>query len=263
MVPLPNSSLLPGAVIQVTAGDGKPITTGSPLQIRWLGSLQGNCKVPENMLAINAASIPGITSDKTFSFDASIAAKAAGLTLGSLGANVSHDADLSISTSADQSLNYLQFTSWVNDPINHAVVDKACGSILTQPNVFIIQEAFVISAGDYNFKNSGGAKISVAPPNVPVNGSADVSFANGGTITIKAPTVFALKALQEIESGSFQLATVEPAAINLRVVKQHQLTKHSNVAIIPPRLQPLKSRIIALDANVISDVNNLPPSKVR
>jgi hypothetical protein len=272
MAPLPNSALLPGAVVEVTTANGGSITNTSPIQIRWLGSLQ-DCGVPTDALAVNTASVPGIVSGDTFSLNASIAAKAVGVSLGSLGVNGSDSAHLTINTSSDDSLDYLHFSNWLDDPSNHAAVDKACGSQLTQSNIFIVQEAFVISSGSYNFVDGGGGTISVAPPNSPVTGSANVAVGNGGTITIGAPTVFALKALQEVPSGAFHVASITPQeltdevrindqALTPRIV-EHETLADRYAAAIPLLTQPrvLVSPELDLGGTSITDISGLPPPK--
>ncbi len=242
MVPLPNSALLPGAVVEVTSADGGTITSKGPIQIRWLGSLQ-DCGVPFDALAVNTASVPGIVSGDTFSLDASVAAKAAGVSLGTLGVNGNDGAHLTIETSSDESLDYLHFSNWLNNPVNHKAINDACGPELTESNVFIVQEAFVISSGSYSFIDAAGGTISVAPPSSPVNGSADVTIGSNGSITIGAPTVFALKALQEVPAGAFQVATISPQQVadavgsydrsTPLVVSEHQTLSDKYAAAMP------------------------------
>jgi hypothetical protein len=236
-VPLPNSSLAPGAIVQVTAPNGGAVTNTSQLQVRWLGALQ-DCGVPATALVVNQAAVPGISSGSTFSLSASIAADLAGVSLGSLGGDASSSTNLTITTATDSALNYIDFTRWANDPANRMALAAACGPALNQPNTYIIQEAFIISSGSYNFKNTRGATISVTPPpQVPVKLSASGSDSGNAAITISSPIVFALKVLQPVPGGSFQVATITPvagASASHHVLGAH----HARTAAAPPPPPP-------------------------
>ncbi len=218
MVPLPNSGMSPGAILQVM-----PVGTGSAasaaqLDIRWLGRLE-DCGVPVTALAVSDASVPSISAGNTYSIDASLGASLAGVS-GKLGANASSAADFIVSKSTDSSLNFIGFENWASAPGHAAIMSQSCGHALALPGVYVVQEAFIVDEGSYTFKTTAGGDIAVQPPpNVPVKLSAGGTTGSTGALTITSPIVFALKVLQPLPQGGFQTATIDthpvsgPAAV--------------------------------------------------
>ena len=239
MVPLPNSGMSPGAILQVM-----PVGTGSAasaaqLDIRWLGRLE-DCGVPAAALAVSDAVVPAINAGDTYSIDASLGASLAGVS-GKLGANASSTADFVVSKSTDSSLNFIGFQSWAADPGHAAVLGQRCGPSLALPGVYVVQEAFIVSDGSYTFKTTGGGDIAVQPPpNVPVKLSAGGSTGNTGALTITSPIVFALKVLQPLPRGGFQTATIDthPVAGPAAAGAVASLPHHHMVALRPLGAEP-------------------------
>jgi hypothetical protein len=236
LVPEPNGGLLPGAVVQLTPTDGKPLTPTSPVDITPYGTLQ-DCTVPADALKVTDASVPGMTQGSTYSVDASLGASLAHLPLPSVGANASSTADFTIKAASDQSLDFITLTNWVSDPANAAAVNKNCSKVFALPNMFVVREAFVISDGSYDFKDDRGVKIDVTVPvHVPVNGKLGVSNGDSGGLTISAPTVFALKLLQPVPEGGFA-PMVYPVAGVAAPVKGHSV-HHAVAPAAPPPPPP-------------------------
>ena len=104
-------------------------------------------------------------------------------------------------------------------------LSRVCGPILAQTGVFVVQEAFIISSGSYTFQTKAGVKIGVTPsPNVPVKATVDASKGDSGTLTITQPTVFALKVLQPLPQGGFQIASgLGAGAASSSAYQAHQL----------------------------------------
>jgi hypothetical protein len=209
LVPLPNTALAPGTVVQVTAADGKPLTQASRIDIQRLGSLQQDCKVPSTALQVVDSAVPAISQGSTYSLDASIGANIAKIASIDLSANAGSTVDFTIKAATDSTLDFIALTNWATDPANAVLINQACRSTFALPNVYVVQEAFVVSDATYTFKDSNGAKISVTPPpNVPVHGSIGGSSDNNGGLTVTAPTVFALKVLQPVPEGGFHIAAI-------------------------------------------------------
>ena len=205
MVPLPNTSLVPGAVVQVVQTTGTPGKAGQ-IDLRLLGQLS-DCAVPAAALVVQNAAVPSVTSGSTYGIDASLGAKLAGVS-GQLGGNVSSMANFTIGSSTDSTLDYIAFQRWATDVVNAASLSHACGQILAQSGVFVVQEAFGISSGSYTFQTKGGVSIGVTPPpNVPVQASVGANAGTTGGLTITQPVVFALKVLQPLPQGGFQVAS--------------------------------------------------------
>lgn len=258
LVPVPSATLLPGAVIQATAAAGGPIVAGQPIAITWLGTL-ADCGVPATVLATTSADVPGLQSNTSVSLDASIAAKAAGLTLGSLGANLAQNATLTISAASDVSLDYLQFAQWANNAANRTAVAAACGPKLAQPNTYVVQDAFQIAAGSYVFTNSAGGNVAVSPPSSPAGGSVSTTIGSGGTITIAKPAVFAIKTLQQLPSGSFDLAALTPVATASFGPSHHHTARPALPP--PPPPAPLAPMPVSLAGTPVAAVANVPAAR--
>jgi hypothetical protein len=227
LVPLPNASLGPGTVVEVTADGAADLAHAKQLGITRLGSLK-SCSVADAAVLVTDSAIPTMTEGATYSIDASLGAKLASIAAADLGANASSTADFTITKSTDSTLDYIALSRWMNDSANASVVQQACHNIFNQTNVYVVQEAFIISAGTYTFKDSHGANISVTPPpNVPVKASIDGSNGNNGGLTIDSPIVFALKVLQPLPDGGFKLAGLASAA-------PHYRTAHHAAPAPPP-----------------------------
>jgi hypothetical protein len=227
LVPLPNASLGPGTVVQVTADGAADLAHATQLGITRLGSLK-SCGVADAAVVVTDSAIPAMTEGATYSIDASLGAKLANIASVDLGANASSTADFTITKSTDSTLDYIALSRWMNETANASAVSQACNSIFNQKNVYVVQEAFIISAGTYTFKDSQGANIAVTPPpNVPVKASINGSTGNNDGLTVDSAVVFALKVLQPLPAGGFQLASVGAAA-------PHHLSAHHPAAAPPP-----------------------------
>ena len=243
MVPLPNTSLVPGAVVQVVQAAGTQAKAGQ-IDLRLLGRLS-DCAVPAAALVVQNAAVPSVTSGSTYGIDASLGAKLAGVSA-QLGGNVSSTANFTIGSSTDITLNYIAFQRWATNLANAAALAHACGQILAQAGVFVVQEAFVISSGSYTFQTKSGASIGVTPPpNVPVQATVGATAGSNGALSITQPTVFALKVLQPLPQGGFQVAS----GLGEDVLSPHDLFKSRSAAapasgagIAPPAGPPAAAR---------------------
>ena len=208
IVPLPNTALVPGAIVQVLPPPASK--QGAGLDLRLLGRLS-DCAVPPAAVVTNDAAVPGISAGSTFKFDASVGAKLAGVSA-SVAANAGAQTVFTVGAASDSTLDFITFQRWATDPANGTALSQACGTILGQTGVYVVQEAFVISAGSFTFQTSAGGKIDVTPPpNVPVTAGADAQTGKTGALTITQPIVFALKVLQPLPAGGFQVAALATA----------------------------------------------------
>ncbi len=197
MLPLPNSALMPGSIIQIDSVDGSPVTTASTLNIRLRGNLS-DCGFPADVLSPLKGTIASIGSGRNVSLDASIAAKAAGIDLASVSGTLANDVTLTIGASTDQILDIEKLRSWQENPANDATIARSCVDDLNRKDVYVVPEAFVITSGSYSFTTSSGGSLSVAPPHVPVGVSTGVTLSTNGSVSINSDTVFAIKEAQQI-----------------------------------------------------------------
>lgn len=197
--PLPDSKLGPGAIVQMTPVDEKTV------DLRWLGSLQESCGLPENVISIKSGDVPGVVTGKDYSIGAKVAASIAKIGVG-VGAEAkgARSATLTIGAASADAFDLIRFRGWLAVPANAASLTASCGSTLSEPNIYVIQEAFVISDGSFSFRNEAGAKIAVdLPPNVPVQVGTDASGKTTGDLLIKKPIVFAFHRIQQVKDGKF------------------------------------------------------------
>ena len=131
LVPLPNASLGPGTVVQVTADGAADLAHATQLGITRLGSLK-SCGVADAAVVVTDSAIPAMTEGGTYSIDASLGAKLANIASVDLGANASSTADFTITKSTDSTLDYIALSRWMNETANASAVSQACNSIFTK-----------------------------------------------------------------------------------------------------------------------------------
>ncbi len=208
MVPLPNTALKPGAIVQVVKAVAPQ--AGGAIDLRLLGTL-ADCAVPPAAALVSQAGVPGMAAGATVAVDASLGARLAGVSA-EIAANAGAKTALTITEAMDSTLDYIVFQRWAADPAHAAALRQACGPILAQPGIYVVQEAFVVSAGSFTFTNSAGGKIAVVPPpGVPVQAGVDVQTGQSGALTITQPIVFALKVLAPLPQGGFEVAALSAA----------------------------------------------------
>lgn len=196
-VPLPDSRLMPGAIIEVT-----PVGSDQ-VDLRWLGSLQGSCGVPEDGVLITSGEVPQLEAGSMFSLSGDI-----GATLKSWGvtAQASYDAKATLTIDSDSvsSLDLVRFRAWHALPANAQILSQKCGSTLALKNAYVVQEAFVVSSGKYSFSNDKGIEIGLsAAAQSPVKANVGASGENGGKLQITKPIVFALRRVQRTADGAW------------------------------------------------------------
>ncbi len=205
LLPLPNSKITPGAVVQIAPATGN----SGAVDILWLGSLDSSCQVPADILGIQSGIVPGLTSGTSVTVSADVGAAIAGVSLGAAG-DVQKTSTLTINKASVNSINLISLDNWLQDPANGKAFQSRCGSILARPNMYAVEEAFVISDGTYAFRNTADAKLSVRPPpGVPVKAELGVGGGPTGDLRITQPVVFGLRRMAPLAGGSF---TPPPAA---------------------------------------------------
>ena len=246
LVPLPSGALLPGAIVRVVYGAAGVGGSPGSVALQWISPLS-RCGVPDSALVVSNPPLAAISSGATFGADASVGAQLASVS-GELGADASSTANLTITSSADSSLDYVAFQRWATDPANAQALSQACGSILAQPGMAVVQEAFVISSGSYTFQTNKGGKIKLSPPGkLPVQAGVSVTSGTQGTVTISQPLVFAMRLLQPLPQGGFALAPL--------VASNARRASHYVAGTVPA---PPVSAAIQLGGTAITSVDGLP-----
>lgn len=210
--PLPDTKLGPGAIVQIT-----PVGKDE-IDLRWLGSLAGSCQVPSSALTVTKGGVGQVRTDREYSIGVQAAASVAkvGAEVGAKGAR---SAQLTVKKASADALDLIRFRSWLAVPTNAAGIDTRCGSTLREPNVYVVQEAFVVSDGSFTFLNDAGVKVGVTPPpTVPVKIGLDASGKSNGDLVITQPIVFAIHRMQQAKDGSFRTLGQESAEVDANSV---------------------------------------------
>jgi hypothetical protein len=91
-----------------------------------------------------------------------------------------------------------------------------CQTYLAQPNVFLVNEAFRVSSGTYEIKDSAGAKLDLSAlktKQLSANANLSASVNSDGTITIPGTVYFAVRNVKQASLGSFSTMGSAPQAI--------------------------------------------------
>jgi len=207
IVPLPNTKLNPGAIVQLTPVGAPTIADAKTVDLLWLGMLQ-DCGVPASALAVEGGAVPAITSGRSYSIGTNVAAALTGIGP-SIAANATRTTQLRIDQASDVSVNLINLDTWLANPANmQALQFSPCGHFLAQPNVYTIEEAFIVFKGSYAFTDAAGATLAVTPaPGVPVTVSGSVSGGANESLQIDQPIVFAIRNMRPFSGGFAPVAT--------------------------------------------------------
>lgn len=240
MIVPPDADMVPGAIVKMTGTDGGPPRTDAPIDITPLSTL-ASCGVPASAVVVKPGATPAMSSDGTATVDAKLAATIAHIDIGSLGANYSHDVTMKVDDASEAWLDVGKLGQFLSVPANRQAVQSACPSLFDPANpdaanIYIVQIAYVISAGSFSFKNALGATISVTPgPAAPVTASAGASTGTNGTLTVTTPIAFAVKVLAP--SAQFGLSMVNLAPTHHHAARYRHGPAPVAVAAPPPLSQ--------------------------
>jgi hypothetical protein len=199
-VPLPDSRLVPGALIQIFPVDA------STVDLRWIGSLEGTCKIAASVLNTTIGDTPkGTKASREFYLDGSVGATLRNWNV-TTDAQYASQAILSIKSGSTRSLDVTAFRTWYAVPANRDAVDAACGSALSNKTTYVIQEVYIVSDGTYSFSDDLNPSVAVKPrtsSTVQVEAFADARGRQSGELTIAKPIVFALRRVQRTADGGW------------------------------------------------------------
>lgn len=195
MAPLPDSKLTPGSIIQIDPVAGHT----NLVDIRWLGDLS-SCGVPASAVVVKPGSVPGIGTNTSATLDSNVS----GSLLKGIGAALSaaKSTVLTMTNASDDSLNLIMFNAWLSIPTNNALFNGTCHAIMTSANVYLIEEAFVVSKGSLALKNSAGANVSFTPPvgSSVLTAGFKSSVNSDGTLDISSPITFAVRRMRQVNN---------------------------------------------------------------
>lgn len=206
VLPLPDNKAGPASVIQVTQTDPNRAS------VRWLGDFR-RCGLTNDDLGVVRGRYPSIGVGEEFTVDANAALQLASVSLGPEVSNA-RSATLKINESGGDALDFIAFSIWMSDPANLKKLPQACTELLSQPNVFLVTEAFRITKGAYEFKDATGAKINLKlPVGTPLNLGAGLKVGSNGNVVFEDDTYFAVRRVKQVALGSFGTLGAPPETV--------------------------------------------------
>lgn len=197
VLPIADSGMTPGSVIQVTPEGG-----GS--EVRWLGHIH-SCGLTDDDLGLGQPNdIGAITSNSSYSVDANVAidiARIAAEIKPQLSA--AKTAVLKIDKAQFVRIDLIKTSSWFAVPAHVASVPQACNDWLSRSNVYLVTEGVRVT-GSYSFKDSAGAGVNVTPASgKSVSASGNISLDKDGSLVITTPEYVAIKDAKQLSLGNF------------------------------------------------------------
>lgn len=208
ILPLPDNKARPGAVVQVTQD-----SAGEP-QVRWLADFR-SCGLTDKDMGLTKGIAPDLSQTDSYSVDAG-----AVLAVASINVNVSpqlqaaRTAALKVSNDGADALDLITLSAWFADPAHVAGMPAICRTFLAQPNVYLVSDAFRVSSGLYELKDSAGAKIdlkALSGQNLSANGNVTVN--SDGSLTISSDQYIAVKNIKQVSLGNFATMGANAAGI--------------------------------------------------
>jgi len=198
LLPMTDSKMTPGSVIEV-----KRDSTGAT-SVRWLADIR-KCGLKNSDLGFTQGTSGAISSDTNYSADV-------GATLAILSIKAQIQPQLqaakTVTVKVDKdgadAIDLIATSAWFSDPGHIAAMPAICKTFLSQPDTYLVNEAFRISSGSYTFKDSAGAKINLsALSGQNISANAGVSAAADGSITIASDVYLAVKDVKQLSLGAF------------------------------------------------------------
>lgn len=193
-LPFPDSKYEPGSVIAVDQ-------SGAP---RWVGHIR-SCKVPEDLLKVVAGNIGDMTAAVKDKYGAQAVLKIRGIEAGPEWSRVKETKFVQNDQSAP-ALDLIAIRLWLTDPTNVAHFPDECTTILGEPSIYLVQEAFKVGSGKYTLTDTNNAKIAVTGLQlgpVKIDPKADAAFDTNGDLVMKVPVYTAVRRVRQISKGKF------------------------------------------------------------
>jgi hypothetical protein len=192
-LPIPETKMRPGAVIQVTEVEG-----ATP-DIRWVGDLS-ECGIKESELNYHRGKYPLVSSGDNFSMAASGIVRLLPIFGGSVESGVVDRGVLNIEDAGGDAIDLLALSKWLEKPGNLQKLPASCMAILGQQHVYIVSEAFRVSKGSYELIDKKGAtlKVSAQPPGHSTAAEAGAEVTSLGTLKVTEDMYFGVRKVKEI-----------------------------------------------------------------
>jgi hypothetical protein len=208
----PDSRFVPGSIFEM-----------KPSQYpRWISSL-GTCGVPDDVSKPNTSNGGTFSYTGTANYGASVVAKIKGVTLGPNFSKAT-TATLDQTGSGPSGLNIIAIAIWMSK--NGGAFSSICTGYLSQPDIYVAQESYLVSSGKYTLKDSTGAKLNLLGLNnkiLSLSANADATITADSSLQLSVPVYTALHAA--VEANGLLKTLGNPSAGAIPVADQQILSK--------------------------------------
>lgn len=148
-LPIPDSKLAPGALIEVTEDK----------VVRYWDDLS-TCGVPADLLKPVSGKSPQLTLNQDAEYKAEAVLHVSGVSAGPDFSKV-HTTRLTHSDHGADALKLIAIQIWLADPINSEKFPEACKTFFNGKNHFLVQESYRVSKGRYVLLDKNETKIKI------------------------------------------------------------------------------------------------------
>ncbi len=191
-LPLPDSRFAPGVIFSYDEQTG----------IRYVSSLK-TCGVPEDVTAPVVGQSGQLKFNTASDYGAKAVLQVKGVSAGPEFSKVKKTT-LELSRHGPSSIDLFKVQIWLTDPSHAASFPQACKEGLAQPNVFIVQEAYMVSKGKYTLYDELGASIGVKGLKlgvVQIDPNASAKATDDGSLEFDEPLYTAVRRVRRINGG--------------------------------------------------------------
>jgi len=189
---IPGSNYQPGTIIKI---DQKK-------HVYYIDDLS-SCGIPISEFQINPYT-PPVTFTKAVEVGASALINVKGIKAGPSYSRVSK-VRFEIADQGADAFQLIKLQDWMANPDNQSRMSKSCAKALSQPDTYLINEAFKVSKGKYTLYDKSGVAIKITTPliNELFQIEPDIKYTveSDGSMLIEQPVYFAVRTVQRVGSN--------------------------------------------------------------
>ena len=189
LLPYPDSKYGPGAVIRLAEGRAP----------EWLGDLGSDCGVPPEVIETIPGATPPFDVSRSTDIGVNAVLQLQGVEAGPSFGDIRRSTLKAEDHGAD-SISLLAFRNWLMDPDREVELREGCLDTLSEPDTYIVREAYRVSKGSYSFETDSGAKLSLKGAEVgdylKLSPEAKVGITNDGSLEFDQDVYLAVRRLK-------------------------------------------------------------------
>jgi hypothetical protein len=187
---IPGSNYQPGTIIRVKGNE-----------VYYVDDLS-SCGFPLSEFQINPYT-PPVTFTKAVEVEASAIINVKGIKAGPGYSRVSKVRFEVVDQGAD-AFKLIKLKDWMANPDNQSRMSKSCINALSQPDTYLVNEAFKVSKGKYTLYDKSGVAIQITTPLIKelfqIEPDIKYTVESDGSMLIEQPVYFAVRIVQRIGS---------------------------------------------------------------